>query len=680
MCLVEVNEMLAISCALPLTRDMCIMTQTARLRHSREGVLEFLLVNHPLDCPICDQGGECDLQDISFTFGSDRGRFFALKRAVDNLNCLGPLVKTIMTRCIHCTRCVRYFQEYGGSPFLGTLGRGSAMEIGTYVNHFPMEELSANVIDLCPVGALTAMPYAFSYRSWELLSFETIDIFDALASSLRVDVANNRIVRVLPVLEEHCNEEWISNQARFSLDSLSCQRLLYPKVLSQGSYYVIAWSQAIALYLQQLFLTHHDTIQAICGPFLDLSTALVLKNFFHSFGCSNLFSEKVFYRQSDLRAFYFFGATLLSLESSTFFIFVALNLRFEAPLINSRLRKNYLLNRSATAFYSLGLAVDYLTFAVSNLGNSMRSLMSLLEGKLVAYRRFLSFTPLSLAFFNSAALPFLKPFLLLGASLFHRRDCNSLALAFLSLQSRTFFRSFIIAFICDFLGKLSFWDVNCSTRFPKSFSSHSNFILLVGAHGFQPGNRIRNNPRDFIVLQSSHKNLLPCAVNLLLPVKAHGEKALCFFNLTGLWKASKAAVSSFRLAFADVEILSILNLSRRRFLTTNFSFLKNFYFMMAFFLRLLHYQAYFLNSKFHADVQYERHLASQQNSNRIFLEEVSNFHEILPQGFHIKLANSLLSRHGSYGQHIYGKNSKIMALCAKKILFSTFSLHHLSLP
>ena len=207
MCLVEVNEALAISCALPLAKSMVISTSSARLRHSREGILEFLLVNHPLDCPICDQGGECDLQDISFTFGSDRGRFFGFKRAVNNLNCLGPLVKTIMTRCIHCTRCVRFFQEYGSYAFLGTLGRGSAMEIGTYINRFTTEELSANIIDLCPVGALTAMPYAFSYRPWELLSFESIDIFDALGSSLRLDVANNRIIRVLPVLNENCNEE-----------------------------------------------------------------------------------------------------------------------------------------------------------------------------------------------------------------------------------------------------------------------------------------------------------------------------------------------------------------------------------------------------------------------------------------------------------------------------------------
>lgn len=240
MCLVEVNGALAVSCALPLAKDMCIGTQTARLRQSREGVLEFLLVNHPLDCPICDQGGECDLQDISFTFGSDRGRFFGFKRAVDNLNCLGPLIKTVMSRCIHCTRCVRFFQEYGGMSSLGTLGRGSAMEIGTYVNRFPMEELSANVIDLCPVGALTAMPHAFSYRPWELVSFETIDIFDALGSSLRLDVANNKIVRALPILEELSNEEWITNQARFSFDALSFQRLLYPKLLALGSYYVVA--------------------------------------------------------------------------------------------------------------------------------------------------------------------------------------------------------------------------------------------------------------------------------------------------------------------------------------------------------------------------------------------------------------------------------------------------------
>jgi len=208
MCLVQVNAGLAVSCAITLMDGMTIYTDNKRVRNARESVLEFLLANHPLDCPICDQGGECDLQDIAFIFGSDRGRFNEFyKRAVDNLNCCGPFIKTIMTRCIHCTRCVRFLTEISGIFNLGILGRGNSMEIGLYIENFLDSEISGNIIDLCPVGALTSMPFAFSGRPWELISIYTIDILDSLASSIRVDISNNKIMRVLPILNENVNEE-----------------------------------------------------------------------------------------------------------------------------------------------------------------------------------------------------------------------------------------------------------------------------------------------------------------------------------------------------------------------------------------------------------------------------------------------------------------------------------------
>jgi len=208
MCLVEANGALVVACAMPIINDMVIFTDSKRVRMAREGVLEFLLINHPLDCPICDQGGECDLQDISLLFGGDRGRFYeATKRSVSNLNCCGPLIKTVMTRCIHCTRCVRFLNEVSDVFDLGVLGRGFSMEIGTYVENHWDHELSGNIIDLCPVGALTSMPYAFRARPWELATIESIDVLDALASTIRVDVANNSVVRILPALTEDINEE-----------------------------------------------------------------------------------------------------------------------------------------------------------------------------------------------------------------------------------------------------------------------------------------------------------------------------------------------------------------------------------------------------------------------------------------------------------------------------------------
>jgi len=204
---VEANNALVVSCAMPLLDNIRIFTNSKRVRKARESVMEFLLVNHPLDCPICDQGGECDLQDISLTFGSDRGRFYEYnKRSVDNFYC-GPLIKTVMTRCIHCTRCVRFITEISGAFDLGVLGRGNSMEIGTYIEKFLFDELSANIIDLCPVGALTSMPYAFSARPWELSNFDSIDILDSLASSVSLSIANNKVSRIIPLLDESVNEE-----------------------------------------------------------------------------------------------------------------------------------------------------------------------------------------------------------------------------------------------------------------------------------------------------------------------------------------------------------------------------------------------------------------------------------------------------------------------------------------
>jgi NADH dehydrogenase/NADH:ubiquinone oxidoreductase subunit G len=208
MCIVQVNNVLVVSCAVTLLKDMIIFTEIKRVRYARESILELLLINHPLDCPICDQGGECDLQDISMIYGTDRGRFHEhQKRSVVNLNNCGPLIKTVMTRCIHCSRCIRFLNEICGINSLGLLGRGLSMEVGSYIDKFINTELSGNIIDLCPVGALTSMPFAFKARPWELIKVYSIDILDSMASSVRLDVRNNLIMRIVPSLNEEINEE-----------------------------------------------------------------------------------------------------------------------------------------------------------------------------------------------------------------------------------------------------------------------------------------------------------------------------------------------------------------------------------------------------------------------------------------------------------------------------------------
>jgi NADH-quinone oxidoreductase chain G len=229
MCLIEeVKQFKPLAaCSIIITNNMNLYTHTIKTKKSREAVLEFLLINHPLDCPICDQGGECDLQDQTLLFGSDRGRFYEYKRAVENKEC-GPLIKTIMNRCIHCTRCVRFINELAGNNQLGITGRGYKMEIGFYIDNFLDSEVSGNIIDLCPVGALTSKPYAFKGRPWELKSFDFIDFFDSFHSNIKIEIRNEKIMRILPKINDFINEEWITDKIRFCYDGLRIQRLYYP--------------------------------------------------------------------------------------------------------------------------------------------------------------------------------------------------------------------------------------------------------------------------------------------------------------------------------------------------------------------------------------------------------------------------------------------------------------------
>jgi NADH dehydrogenase (ubiquinone) Fe-S protein 1 len=252
MCLVELEKApkLVVACAMPVMEGMKIKTDTPAVKKAREGVLEFLLVNHPLDCPICDQGGECDLQDQVMVYGSDRGRFKEYKRAVEDKP-VGPLVQTIITRCIHCTRCIRFTAEVAGTGELGTVGRGAQIEVGTYIDRVLTSELSANIIDLCPVGALTSKPFAFTARNWELTSMESIDPTDAVGSHLRVDVRGAEVVRMSPRLCEEINEEWISDKARYCYDGVKYQRLTHPLHYNteKNTPYLVSWDQTSTHHL-----------------------------------------------------------------------------------------------------------------------------------------------------------------------------------------------------------------------------------------------------------------------------------------------------------------------------------------------------------------------------------------------------------------------------------------------
>ena len=279
MCLVEMERVPKpiASCAMVVADGMVIRTNSDLVKRAREGVMEFLLINHPLDCPICDQGGECDLQDQAMAYGRGQNRFEENKRAVKDKN-LGPLIKTIMTRCIHCTRCIRFASEVAGVEELGATGRGEQMEVGTYVEKALTSELSANMIDLCPVGALTSKPYAFMARSWELQRTESIDVLDAVGASIRVDARGPQVLRVLPRLNEEVNEEWISDKARFACDGLRRQRLDKPFVRIGGRLVPATWDRAFDAIAAALKPLSGKQIAAVAGDLADAEAMCALKD------------------------------------------------------------------------------------------------------------------------------------------------------------------------------------------------------------------------------------------------------------------------------------------------------------------------------------------------------------------------------------------------------------------
>ncbi len=369
MCLVEMENapMPIASCAMPVGDGMVIHTNNPQIKQAREGVMEFLLINHPLDCPICDQGGECDLQDQAMVYGKDLSRFEENKRAVKE-KYMGPLIKTIMTRCIHCTRCVRFAIEIAGVDDLGAVGRGEDTEITTYLEKAMPSELSGNVIDLCPVGALTSKPYAFTARSWELRKTESIDVHDALGSNIRIDCRGAEVMRVLPRLSEEINEEWLTDKSRFACDGLRRQRLDTPYVRRNGTLQPASWNEAFDTIAARIKATTGNRLAAVVGDLADAESIVALKDLMASLGSPHLdCRQDGAALDPSCRAGYLFNSTIAGIENADACLLIGTDPRGEAALINTRLRKRYLAGGFNIA--SVGASLN-LTFSVENLGSS----------------------------------------------------------------------------------------------------------------------------------------------------------------------------------------------------------------------------------------------------------------------------------------------------------------------
>ena len=380
MCLVDMERAPKpiASCAMPAGDGMVIRTDTDRVKKAREGVMEFLLINHPLDCPICDQGGECDLQDQAMGYGYDASRYEENKRAVEDKN-MGPLISTTMTRCIHCTRCVRFATEIAGVPELGAIGRGESMEITTYLEKTLASELSANVIDLCPVGALTSKPYAFAARPWELSKTESIDVMDAVGSNIRVDARGAQVMRVLPRLNEDINEEWISDKTRYAIDGLRRQRLDRPYLRGRdGKLAPASWDDAFSAISSKMKKAKPKAVAAIAGDQCDAESMFALKMMMGKLGSGHIDCRQDSAKIGGARSGYLFNSTIAGIDDADALLIIGSNPRIEAAVLNARIRRNWLATCLPVAV--IGPKND-LTYDALHLGDCPALLDDLLSGK-----------------------------------------------------------------------------------------------------------------------------------------------------------------------------------------------------------------------------------------------------------------------------------------------------------
>jgi NADH-quinone oxidoreductase subunit G len=387
-----------------------VNTKSPMVRKAREGVMEFLLINHPLDCPICDQGGECDLQDQAMAYGVDSSRYVENKRAVED-KYIGPLVKTIMTRCIHCTRCIRFSAEVAGVSELGAIGRGEDMEITTYLEQAMTSELQGNVVDLCPVGALTSKPYAFAARPWELTKTETIDVMDAVGSAIRIDTRGREVMRILPRVNDDVNEEWISDKTRHVVDGLRTQRLDQPYIRVNGRLQAATWPQAFEAVAAKVKAATPDRIGAIAGDLATVEELFALKDLMTRLGAKSMDARQdgAVYNPAWGRASYLFNATIAGIECADALLIVGSNPRWEAAVLNARIRKRWRAGKFPIGL--IGERID-LTYPYDHLGVGPETLVELAAGR---HR------------FAQALRDAERPLILLGAAALGRPDGAAIA-------------------------------------------------------------------------------------------------------------------------------------------------------------------------------------------------------------------------------------------------------------
>ncbi|KAL5574329.1 hypothetical protein UlMin_023926 [Ulmus minor] len=544
MCLVEVEKSPkpVASCAMPALPGMKIKTDTPVAKKAREGVMEFLLMNHPLDCPICDQGGECDLQDQSMAFGSDRGRFTEMKRSVVDKN-LGPLVKTVMTRCIQCTRCVRFASEVAGVEDLGMLGRGSGEEIGTYVEKLMTSELSGNVIDICPVGALTSKPFAFKARNWELKGTESIDVTDAVGSNIRIDSRGPEVMRILPRLNEDINEEWISDKTRFCYDGLKRQRLNDPMIRgADGRFQPVSWRDALAVVAEMIHQVKPEEIVGVAGQLSDAESMMVLKDFLNRLGSNNVWCEKNgAHADADLRSGYLMNTSIADLEKADVFLLVGTQPRVEAAMVNARIRKTVRATEAKVGY--IGPPTD-INYNHQHLGTGPQTLLEIAEGR---------------HSFCSALSNAKNPVIIIGSGLFEREDKDAIFSTVETIIAkhpnivRPDWNGFNV--LLRSAAQAAALDLGLVPESINSIES-AKFVYLMGADDVN----LEKIPADaFVVYQGHHGDRSVYRANVILPASAFSEKEGTYENTEGCAQLTVPAVPTVGDARDDWKTVKALS-------------------------------------------------------------------------------------------------------------------------
>jgi NADH-quinone oxidoreductase subunit G len=540
MCLVEVEKAPkpVASCAYPVMDGMVVKTDSPVVRNARRGVMEFLLINHPLDCPICDQGGECDLQDQAMGYGMDHSRYREQKRAVKDKN-IGPLIKTIMTRCIHCTRCIRFAAEVAGVPEMGATGRGEAMEVGTYVEQALTSELSGNLIDICPVGALTSRPYAFVSRPWELRKTDSIDVQDATGTNIRIDTRGPEVLRILPRINDDVNEEWMADRGRFSFDGLRRKRLDRPWLRVDGRLRPASWAEAFAAIATKFRALPAARIGAVAGDLVDAESVFALRALMTALGSQNLDCRQDGAAIDTTRAdFMRFNTTIAGIDEADALLIIGANPRTEAPVINARIRKRWVAGKFSVA--RIGAPGLDLTYPHAHLGDGPAALRAILDGSLA----FAGARPMVLLGRDALARPDGKAVLAEAWEIARRADALREDWHGFNLLHR--FGGQMGALALGFVPGAGGQDLGAM------LAGGVDALWLLGADGFDPA---AIAPSTFVIYQGHHGDRAAARADVILPGAAYTEKDGTYLNTEGRAQRGHMAVHAPGEAREDWRIL-----------------------------------------------------------------------------------------------------------------------------